>query len=176
MLLYTGLPDMCIERVKGHFDFSFVSFITISDNVLVEIVIVDQNDNDPVFSAKNYSADIFENTPQGTSIITVSAKDKDESSTLRFSIDSGDDANVFEMKSDVGKVEEEGGLQYKKNTGSIFVVQKLDFDTPPKVCSLVEFVNPFSAEGYVSPCAEAFLVKNRCKGINAVKSLFFMLQ
>jgi hypothetical protein len=29
--------------------------------------------------------------------------------------------------------------------------------------TILNTFNPFSAEGYVSPCAEAFLVKNRCK-------------
>lgn len=36
------------------------------------------NDEEPVFSASVYDADVAENSPPGTSVITVTARDADE--------------------------------------------------------------------------------------------------
>ena len=49
----------------------------LSDTILVEITILDQNDNDPIFDKLNYNISLAEGTPQGFSILQVNAKDKD---------------------------------------------------------------------------------------------------
>ncbi|XP_064640913.1 neural-cadherin-like isoform X2 [Lineus longissimus] len=122
------------------------------DNVLVEILISDKNDNTPKFSAPQYSIEIPEDTKTGTSIFSVTAKDADESSTMRFSIIAGDPANVFEMRNDVGKVSVEGGIIYRESSGNIFVVQKLDYDTPPQEYNLTVrvFDGKFEDRTYVN--------------------------
>ncbi|XP_033830447.1 protocadherin gamma-A8-like [Periophthalmus magnuspinnatus] len=48
-----------------------------SGTMQIFVTVLDVNDNAPVFSRRLYRAKILENSPKGTSIVTVSASDKD---------------------------------------------------------------------------------------------------
>ena len=50
----------------------------LSNHATVNITILDANDNKPIFTQLSYSASINENSPVGTSIVTVTATDLDQ--------------------------------------------------------------------------------------------------
>ena len=49
----------------------------LSDTILVEITILDENDNNPIFDEISYNISLAEGTPQGFSVLKVNAKDED---------------------------------------------------------------------------------------------------
>ncbi|XP_061899827.1 protocadherin beta-16-like [Entelurus aequoreus] len=89
-----------------------------SGTMQINVHVLDINDNAPVFTKSSYKATISENAPKGTSVITVSASDKDSGSngkisylisqnTLRLS-------EVFQINSDTGEVILTGDIDYER--------------------------------------------------------------
>ena len=65
-------------------EYEFIVVVTdngtssLASNVTLRIIVIDVNDNAPVFQSSLFVGDIFENLPVNTSVITVSATDIDE--------------------------------------------------------------------------------------------------
>ncbi|XP_052005725.1 protocadherin beta-16-like [Xyrauchen texanus] len=94
----------------------------LSGTVQIHIVVLDVNDNAPVFSKSNYKAVISENSPIGTSLISVSASDPDKGTNglIIYSISNGADrmSELFHIdeKGDVtlvGKIDYELAKHYQ---------------------------------------------------------------
>ncbi|XP_039692307.1 protocadherin gamma-B7-like [Pteropus medius] len=88
-----------------------------SGTAQIRILVVDANDNPPVFSQDVYRVSLGEDSPPGTSVLMVSASDKDEgfNAEITYSFFGVDDKvqHVFSLDS---------------TTGSIITQQPLDFE------------------------------------------------
>ncbi|XP_009999187.1 PREDICTED: cadherin EGF LAG seven-pass G-type receptor 2-like, partial [Chaetura pelagica] len=71
----------------------------------VSVTILDVNDNSPEFTQREYSARLNEDAAVGTSVLTVSALDRDANSVITYQISSGNTRNRFSITSQSG-----GGL------------------------------------------------------------------
>ncbi|XP_062834481.1 cadherin EGF LAG seven-pass G-type receptor 2 isoform X1 [Anolis carolinensis] len=71
----------------------------------VSITILDVNDNNPEFTQKEYSMRLNEDAAVGTSVLTVSAIDRDVNSVITYQITNGNTRNRFSITSQSG-----GGL------------------------------------------------------------------
>ncbi|XP_023698684.2 protocadherin gamma-A12-like isoform X45 [Paramormyrops kingsleyae] len=84
----------------------------------IHIIVLDANDNAPVFTQPIYKASVTENTAKGTILTTVSASDLDETSNgkVTYSISKSMDAfsDIFEIDENNGDVRLFGELDYEK--------------------------------------------------------------
>ena len=73
---------------------------------LLEITVTDDNDHDPKFSLKPYTATIDENAGVGTLVVTLSATDQDigDNAKLTYSIVSGAGKDFFTINPSTGKI------------------------------------------------------------------------
>ncbi|EMP25868.1 Cadherin EGF LAG seven-pass G-type receptor 2 [Chelonia mydas] len=71
----------------------------------VSITVLDVNDNNPEFTLKEYSVRLNEDAAMGTSVLTVSAIDRDANSVITYQIANGNTRNRFSITSQSG-----GGL------------------------------------------------------------------
>ncbi|XP_048865233.1 cadherin EGF LAG seven-pass G-type receptor 1-like isoform X2 [Brienomyrus brachyistius] len=76
-----------------------------SSSAIVSITVLDVNDNVPTFTEKLYSLKINEDVVVGTSVLTVTAVDRDINSVVTYQIASGNTRNRFAIASQSG-----GGL------------------------------------------------------------------
>ncbi|XP_068611577.1 cadherin EGF LAG seven-pass G-type receptor 1 [Brachionichthys hirsutus] len=76
-----------------------------SSSASVSITVLDVNDNVPAFTEKLYSLKINEDAVVGTSVLTVTAVDRDVNSVVTYQISSGNTRNRFAITSQSG-----GGL------------------------------------------------------------------
>lgn len=76
-----------------------------SSSASVSITVMDVNDNVPTFTEKTYSLKINEDAIVGTSVLTVTAVDRDVNSVVTYQISSGNTRNRFAITSQSG-----GGL------------------------------------------------------------------
>ncbi|XP_064467310.1 neural-cadherin-like isoform X1 [Ornithodoros turicata] len=80
----------------------------------IRIGIGDKNDNPPYFGQARYEAEVNEDEDIQHTVITVTAKDRDESSRIRYEITEGNIGGAFAVKNE---------------TGAIFVAGPLDYET-----------------------------------------------
>ncbi|XP_072754595.1 protein dachsous isoform X1 [Anoplolepis gracilipes] len=94
--------------------------------VTVTIIVEDVNDNYPYFLKELYEVWINEDTPRGTTIAVLYAKDDDlvdsPAATLTYDITSGNDGGLF---------------RFERMTGAVLVNSTLDCDLEPEVYNLV---------------------------------------
>ncbi|MEQ2213942.1 hypothetical protein XENOCAPTIV_024156, partial [Xenoophorus captivus] len=84
----------------------------------ITVHVLDINDNAPVFTKSVYKTTLMENSPRGTSVITVSASDKDEGSNgdILYSITSSRQrsSDLFQIDRKSGEVILTGEIDYEK--------------------------------------------------------------
>ncbi|XP_056239515.1 protocadherin gamma-A11-like [Seriola aureovittata] len=89
-----------------------------SGTVAIHVIVLDANDNVPVFSQTVYKASLPENSPLDTLVITVSATDADEGVngevTYGFDHVSDENDNVFSLNPKSGEVRVAGAIDYEK--------------------------------------------------------------
>ncbi|NXD15619.1 CELR2 protein, partial [Nothocercus nigrocapillus] len=78
---------------------------TMVSSASVSITVLDVNDNSPEFTQREYGARLNEDAAVGTSVLTVSAIDRDANSVITYQISSGNTRNRFSITSQSG-----GGL------------------------------------------------------------------
>lgn len=88
-----------------------------SKTMVLEIRVMDENDNDPVFDQSKYSVRVKEDLPVGSSIIKVHATDADE----------GLNGQVVYSLSERSKI-----FRIDNMTGEIFLVSQLDYESKPR--------------------------------------------
>ncbi|XP_022647325.1 neural-cadherin-like isoform X4 [Varroa destructor] len=79
----------------------------------IRIGIGDKNDNPPYFSQGLYEAEVNEDEDVQHTVITVTAKDKDESSRIRYEITQGNIGGAFAVKNETGAIYVAGPLDYE---------------------------------------------------------------
>ncbi|KAM9740579.1 protocadherin gamma-A10-like isoform 24-T24 [Menidia menidia] len=89
-----------------------------SGTMQITVNVLDVNDNAPVFTKSVYKATLTENSPRGTSIITVTASDKDRDSNgeISYSFSSSQRrlSDLFEINRETGVVILTGEIDYEK--------------------------------------------------------------
>uniref|UniRef100_A0A672YJH3 Cadherin domain-containing protein n=1 Tax=Sphaeramia orbicularis TaxID=375764 RepID=A0A672YJH3_9TELE len=89
-----------------------------SGTVVIHVTVLDANDNVPVFSQTVYKANLPENSPLETVVITVSATDADEglNSEITYEFDhvSDENSNVFSLNPKTGEVKVAGLIDHEK--------------------------------------------------------------
>ncbi|XP_062416620.1 protocadherin beta-16-like, partial [Pungitius pungitius] len=88
-----------------------------SGKMQITVNVLDANDNAPVFTKSVYKSTITENSPRGTSVITVSASDKDGGShgEISYAI-----SNSKRRLSDL--------FQIDRKTGEVILIGELDYE------------------------------------------------
>ncbi|XP_053734354.1 protocadherin alpha-3-like isoform X6 [Synchiropus splendidus] len=102
----------------------------------LHVNILDVNDNIPVFSKSLYKTNIKENSPAGSSVITVNATDADEglNSEIVYSLRSKDQnqvLNVFEIDSQSGVIKTKGMIDFEERKTFEIRVEASDRGQPP---------------------------------------------
>ncbi|GAA6097187.1 cadherin EGF LAG seven-pass G-type receptor 1 isoform X1 [Tachysurus ichikawai] len=99
-----------------------------SSSASVSITVLDVNDNAPTFTEKIYSLKINEDAVVGSSVLTVTAVDRDINSVVTYQISSGNTRNRFAITSQSG-----GGLitlalplDYKQERQYVLTITALD--------------------------------------------------
>ncbi|KAM4554692.1 protocadherin gamma-A3-like [Odontesthes bonariensis] len=90
-----------------------------SGTVNIDVIVLDANDNPPVFNQSIYKATVAENAPIGAYITTVNASDIDSGSyglvTYSFSNVKGKPSEKFEVDSLSGKITVKDDIDYEKD-------------------------------------------------------------
>uniref|UniRef100_A0A3Q3IX46 FAT atypical cadherin 4 n=1 Tax=Monopterus albus TaxID=43700 RepID=A0A3Q3IX46_MONAL len=90
--------------------------VPLSSSCMLSISILDENDNSPSFPKSSLSVDVVENMRIGELVASVTATDAD----------SGQNADITYS---ITATNNHGTFSISPNTGSIFLVKKLDFET-----------------------------------------------
>uniref|UniRef100_A0A3Q3WKM9 Cadherin EGF LAG seven-pass G-type receptor 1 n=1 Tax=Mola mola TaxID=94237 RepID=A0A3Q3WKM9_MOLML len=114
-----------------------------SSSASVSISVLDVNDNIPTFTEKIYSLKINEDAVVGTSVLTVTAVDRDVNSVVTYQISSGNTRNRFAITSQSG-----GGLitlalplDYKQERQYILTITASDgtrYDTAQLIINVTD--------------------------------------
>ncbi|XP_060904183.1 protocadherin alpha-3-like [Labrus mixtus] len=107
-----------------------------SGTLNVTIIVLDSNDNRPMFSQEIYQIEIEENVPVGTSIFRINATDPDEGTngnveyslvkTLKKRV-----SDIFEMDKITGEIKVKGVVDFEENEVYSLDVEASDKGTPP---------------------------------------------
>ncbi|XP_074505750.1 protocadherin beta-15-like [Sebastes fasciatus] len=100
-----------------------------SGTVVIHVIVLDANDNAPVFTESVYTATLPENSPVKTPIITVSASDADEGVngevTYEFSRQSDKSQKLFSLDEKTGEISVTGDIDYEEGSKyEVFVEAK----------------------------------------------------
>lgn len=90
--------------------------VPLSSSCMLSISVLDENDNSPSFPKSSLSVDVLENMRIGELVASVTATDAD----------SGQNADIIYS---ITATNNHGTFSISPNTGSIFLVKKLDFET-----------------------------------------------
>ncbi|XP_066480615.1 protocadherin gamma-A10-like [Tiliqua scincoides] len=101
-----------------------------SGTVHIQVIVLDVNDNAPVFTQPLYEISVEENIPKGSIVATVSATDLDEGNNgeLKYSFkkNSKQDFQMFLINSTTGEITLNGILDYEESFVYEFEVQVKD--------------------------------------------------
>ncbi|XP_014243159.1 protocadherin-like wing polarity protein stan isoform X2 [Cimex lectularius] len=128
--LYTNKHLDREAEPKLHFEVLAVDHGTPSKTgtATVSVDIQDTNDNDPVFSPKEYSANLQEDIAPGTSVVAVHATDPDENPRLHYEISSGNTRGRFAITTQNGRglITVAQPLDYKQEKRFVLIVRATD--------------------------------------------------
>nr|XP_019963417.1 PREDICTED: protocadherin alpha-8-like [Paralichthys olivaceus] len=102
----------------------------------VSIIVLDSNDNRPVFSQEIYQIEIQENVPVGTSVIKINATDPDEGTNGEIEYNLGKTLkkkvyDIFELDKLTGEIRVKGEVDYDENDVYKLDIEASDKGTPP---------------------------------------------
>ncbi|KAH0535376.1 hypothetical protein KQX54_016078 [Cotesia glomerata] len=89
-----------------------------SSEATITVLVLDENDNAPIFDPKQYSATVAENASIGASVLQVSATDRDEGANgrMRYSIALGDENRDFTISEDAGVIRVAKNLNFERKS------------------------------------------------------------
>ncbi|XP_030047622.1 protocadherin Fat 4 [Microcaecilia unicolor] len=107
---------------------------SLSSSMDVMIIVLDVNDNNPLFVQTEYQVEIIENTLTGTDLIQVVALDADEGTNglIRYGILSGNDNHEFRIDSVTGVISIAKPLDRETKHSYSLVVQSADRGSSPR--------------------------------------------
>ncbi|CAI9571639.1 unnamed protein product [Staurois parvus] len=106
-----------------------------SGTMLISIIVIDNNDNAPVFDSTFYKINVRENAPLNSLVIKLNATDKDEGVNGEISyyfedISSEDIANVFSLDHQTGEIRVKEHMDFEKHRSYEISVKALDHGVP----------------------------------------------
>uniref|UniRef100_A0A8R1DPU5 Uncharacterized protein n=1 Tax=Caenorhabditis japonica TaxID=281687 RepID=A0A8R1DPU5_CAEJA len=113
----------------------------LSSDASIEIIVMDENDNSPIFEKQSYDANIKENAKFGTRVITLKAMDVDSEhfGSVSYEIKAAENNQEpipFSIN-DNGEVRTTGQIDYEKiNKYSLKITAK-DGGTPPRMSEVI---------------------------------------
>uniref|UniRef100_UPI0037E8BBB5 protocadherin alpha-8-like n=1 Tax=Semicossyphus pulcher TaxID=241346 RepID=UPI0037E8BBB5 len=107
-----------------------------SGTLNITIIVLDSNDNRPMFSKEIYQIEIQENVPVGTSIFRINATDPDEGTNGLIEYSLGKTLkkkvyDIFELDKVTGEIKVKGVVDYEENDVYKLDVEASDKGTPP---------------------------------------------
>ncbi|XP_047190548.1 protocadherin beta-15-like [Scophthalmus maximus] len=107
-----------------------------SGTLNVSIIVLDSNDNRPMFSQEIYQIEIQENVPVGTSVLKINATDPDEGTNGEIEYNLGKTLkkkvyDIFELDKLTGEIRVKGAVDYEENDVYKLDIQASDRGTPP---------------------------------------------
>ncbi|KAK3507009.1 hypothetical protein QTP70_000327 [Hemibagrus guttatus] len=116
----------------------------LNSSTIISVMVLDINDNEPVFSSLEYYVQVSENNQLSTFLVLVSAQDLDlgPNGTIRYEIISGNSKGLFQLNYQTGTLEASGTLDYEDETKHTLTVQASDGGGPDnrKVSFAVIFI------------------------------------
>ena len=128
IFLETSLNREAIDSFTLVVEARDMGTVPLTGTVDVQITVLDINEFPPVFSAENYTGEVFENEPLGTPILQVSASDMDfeENGTVQFVIIPGNETERFNINSSSGEISVAGSLDFEQQETYDFIVMATD--------------------------------------------------
>ncbi|KAM9834055.1 protocadherin alpha-3-like isoform 12-T12 [Syngnathus typhle] len=107
-----------------------------SGTLNVSIIVLDINDNRPMFSQDTYNVEIYENVPSGTIVARVNATDPDEGTNgeIEYSLSktlASKVSDIFEMDRLSGQIKLKGPVNYEESEIYKIEIEASDKGTPP---------------------------------------------
>ncbi|XP_041362432.1 cadherin-23-like [Gigantopelta aegis] len=114
----------------------------LTSTATVTINLIDLNDNSPIFSGVSFSKSLPENTKVGSTIIRLTATDKDEGSNgqIHYSV-RGTEDSVFKVNPTTGVVTLNQPLDYEKQTEHRIQYLATDMGQPPRTTEVAFTLN-----------------------------------
>ncbi|XP_066479053.1 protocadherin gamma-A10-like [Tiliqua scincoides] len=117
-----------------------------SGTVQVQVIVLDANDNAPVFSQPNYKVSVKEDTPIGSTVVALTATDLDEGTNkeMKYSFRKikPEASQIFHLDSTTGEITLVGSLDYEESKLHEIEVQVHDggelFDKSQVVISVTD--------------------------------------
>ncbi|KAG8438997.1 hypothetical protein GDO86_005256, partial [Hymenochirus boettgeri] len=147
-------PELVLERPLDHEKQGFLELVVTafdggipakSGTALIKIVVLDANDNYPVFSQETYQVNLNENAPDNFLILKLNATDKDEGSnaevTYSFSHISEKQNLLFNIDSKTGEITKVGKLDYEETKMYKITVDAKDIGDLVSHCNVLIQIN-----------------------------------
>eukprot|EP00035_Acanthoeca_spectabilis_P006219 m.122020 g.122020 ORF g.122020 m.122020 type:complete len:4758 (-) comp13405_c0_seq2:212-14485(-) len=135
--LATGPFDHDNLPRQGHYTFTIVASNVFGNpirnsSLQTTITVIDSNDNFPQFDVKNYSVNVPETTNVGTTVLTVTATDRDEglNGSVGYSILSGNSGGEFAINATSGVISVESALDRETTAFYVLTVEASDVGSP----------------------------------------------
>lgn len=110
--------------------------ISLSNSVILTVIIGDVNDNWPIFSQNTYTASLLENNYVGATVLQTTASDADSglNAMVKYSLEGVglDINNYFDINSTSGTIFAKTSIDYETNKQFRFIVVATDLGAPPK--------------------------------------------
>ncbi|XP_059378010.1 protocadherin gamma-A2-like isoform X3 [Carassius carassius] len=157
-----------------------------SGTIKISVLVIDANDNAPVFSLPVYRVSLLENSPKGTHVVSVTATDKDKRTnaelTYSFSQTSGMALELFNIDSESGDITVNGDLDFERSkhfqlnveaadTGGLtdsskVIIELIDVNDNEPMISLISFSNPIPEDSAPETVIAMLNVKDMDSGRN----------
>ncbi|XP_041121085.1 protocadherin gamma-A11-like isoform X6 [Polyodon spathula] len=134
-----------LDREKQHEHFLILTAVDGGDpqrsgTVKMHIVVLDANDNAPVFKQTVYKASVSENSVKGTLVMTVKADDSDEglNGEVTYSFTHSDSVSeLFKIDSNTGEIKVSGILDFEKAKHFQMNIQAKDYGGLTDLCKVI---------------------------------------
>ncbi|XP_076020936.1 protocadherin gamma-A5-like [Genypterus blacodes] len=156
-----------------------------SGTVNIDITILDNNDNAPVFSQLVYKATVMENSPIDTYVTTVNASDADHglnSIVTYYFSDQNSGVDIFSIDENTGVIAVRGPIDYEKDKkfefrieakdhggltdSSRLVIEVTDVNDNAPIISVMSFSSPVSEDSPVGTTIGIINIKDLDSGDN----------
>lgn len=99
-----------------------------STSSILTVIILDENDNWPIFNPRQYLATVAENASIGANVLQIIASDKDKeiNGRVRYSITLGDENRDFTISEDGGVIRVAKNLNFERKSSYILIVKAED--------------------------------------------------